>query len=55
MALDEQDILSAVKDETELFWINDELLPVQEANKKTEYSLEDIQDRRLVYKGFLVL
>ncbi|MGO2853170.1 MAG: D-serine ammonia-lyase [Tetragenococcus koreensis] len=44
MALDEQDILSAVKDETELFWINDELLPVQEANKKTEYSLEDIQD-----------
>ncbi|GMA47502.1 D-serine ammonia-lyase [Tetragenococcus muriaticus] len=44
MVSSEQDILTEIKDEKELFWLNDELLPIQEANKKTSYSFEDVQD-----------
>lgn len=44
MALEKEDILSAIKNETELFWLNEELLPIKEANQKTKYSFDDIQD-----------
>lgn len=44
MALDENEMLAAIKGEAELFWNNAELLPTKAANKKTKYSLEDIQE-----------
>lgn len=50
--LNETDVITAIKNEEEIFWMNPRLKTIENANQNSRYSMEDIQEVEARYQRF---